>query len=881
MSIIVNEDAAHSCINNMGQLKSGVIEFTDLNEGLTPFQRRYVSHIKRCDELERRLKFFQSEIEKFGLPCMEAGSVDAFLQPSQGEVGEPSHKSGMHLLETLEVTLEKYEQQLRELNAFSEQLSEEFYMKVELQEVMINSQGLMNEVGYMTGYQSGGLADDDLESTGGIGTSLLGEGGGGLDMRFSSLTGVIPQVEKGRFERMLFRATRGNCFPHFMEIEQAFADPNTGQLVQKMAFVVFYKSKTIETKIKKICGAFDARLYSVPDLNDKEGVRARVNENAKEMREARKILLVNRQNRLELCTVLADHVAEWTWTVLREKTIYHTLNLFKADVSGMLRAEGWVVESSMGKVQAALTKAHKNMDDGATALLEPVPKPWPTAPTYFETNKFTYPFQEFVDTYGVPRYKEANPALFTAVTFPFLFGVMYGDIGHGFVIFLGGLMLVLSERSMENKKMDEMSAGVFAARYMFLLMGAFGVYAGIVYNDFFAIGLNWFGSEWEWKHGLDTKSGTTANMTEGCSYGDATCIYPFGVDPAWHISTNELLFFNSMKMKLSVIIGILQMTVGICLKGLNALFFEEQLDFFFEFIPMLIFDMAFFGYMVVLIFMKWMIDWDARMYSATCNADHDLYPKCLDGTYTTADLCPLDYGGSGDGCQPPNLITTLMNMALMPGTVDEPLYPGQAGIQVVLLLLAVACVPVILLAKPLMIRSRMNAEHGHTSSFSENPLIDEKDGYGVVVEHNKGGGGHGEGGGGHGSGHGGDHEEEHDFSEIVIHQAIETIEFVLGMVSNTASYLRLWALSLAHTELATVFWEKAMLTTINSGSPIAIVAGYAIFAGVTFAVLIVMDVLECFLHALRLHWVEFQNKFFKADGYKFTPLSFKRILLAA
>ena len=80
------------------------------------------------------------------------------------------------------------------------------------------------------------------------------------------------------------------------------------------------------------------------------------------------------------------------------------------------------------------------------------------------------------------------------------------------------------------------------------------------------------------------------------------------------------------------------------------------------------------------------------------------------------------------------------------------------------------------------------------------------------------------------------------------------------MVSNTASYLRLWALSLAHTELATVFWEKAMLTTINSGNPVAIVAGYAIFAGVTFAVLIVMDVLECFLHALRLHWVSTRRR---------------------
>jgi V-type H+-transporting ATPase subunit a len=100
---------------------------------------------------------------------------------------------------------------------------------------------------------------------------------------------------------------------------------------------------------------------------------------------------------------------------------------------------------------------------------------------------------------------------------------------------------------------------------------------------------------------------------------------------------------------------------------------------------------------------------------------------------------------------------------------------------------------------------------------------------------------------------------------------------VLGTVSNTASYLRLWALSLAHSELATVFWEKALAGTVESGNPLMIVVGYAVFAATTFGVLCVMDVLECFLHALRLHWVEFQNKFYKADGVKFEPFSFKKL----
>jgi V-type H+-transporting ATPase subunit a len=125
--------------------------------------------------------------------------------------------------------------------------------------------------------------------------------------------------------------------------------------------------------------------------------------------------------------------------------------------------------------------------------------------------------------------------------------------------------------------------------------------------------------------------------------------------------------------------------------------------------------------------------------------------------------------------------------------------------------------------------------------------------------------------------------ENHDFSEIFIHQLIETIEFVLGTVSNTASYLRLWALSLAHSQLAAVFYEKLLGTIAleandGKGSSVLLFLLFPAFFTMTFFVLLCMDSMECFLHCLRLHWVEFQNKFYKGNGYKFNPFSYEKTL---
>jgi V-type H+-transporting ATPase subunit a len=45
-------------------------------------------------------------------------------------------------------------------------------------------------------------------------------------------------------------------------------------------------------------------------------------------------------------------------------------------------------------------------------------------------------------------------------------------------------------------------------------------------------------------------------------------------------------------------------------------------------------------------------------------------------------MCPFKYGGTGGGCQPPNLINTLISIALSPGSVTEPMFGGQANLQV-------------------------------------------------------------------------------------------------------------------------------------------------------------------------------------------------------
>ena len=66
-----------------------------------------------------------------------------------------------------------------------------------------------------------------------------------------------------------------------------------------------------------------------------------------------------------------------------------------------------------------------------------------------------------MDSYGIATYQEANPGLFALITFPFLFAVMFGDIGHGVIIFLAALYMIISERKLGKIDLGEVSFLIF------------------------------------------------------------------------------------------------------------------------------------------------------------------------------------------------------------------------------------------------------------------------------------------------------------------------------------------------------------------------------------------------------------------------------------
>jgi len=129
-----------------------------------------------------------------------------------------------------------------------------------------------------------------------------------------------------------------------------------------------------------------------------------------------------------------------------------------------------------------------------------------------------------------------------------LFAVMFGDFGHGAIMFLAAVAMIYWEKPLSKGKLDELFSMAFFGRYIVLMMGLYSMYTGLIYCDAFSKDIDLFPSQWKWPDNFHEGQSVTATRVEGYTY-------PFGMDWMWHDTENDLLFSNSYKMKLSIIMG--------------------------------------------------------------------------------------------------------------------------------------------------------------------------------------------------------------------------------------------------------------------------------------------------------------------------------------
>jgi V-type H+-transporting ATPase subunit a len=631
-----------------------------------------------------------------------------------------------------------------------------------------------------------------------------------LEKRFNVILGIVPTENSLHLYKLIFRLAKENVMIRMRNLPEVVDRHVSGESrkhPKTLMFLLFQRGEAniIYDKIKHILTQFEFVELDIPSSSKRTEMMFEI---YNELEENEKLL---ETTLAEIKSILRTfcHPSE----IMELSYLYYVRLILKREQNFALNYRYLEQKDGFYQLQLFLPRAQipilmnelnsiRTNDPHFTKpkVMEIHPRDNPkypaVEPTLFALNSFVEPFQVLVSTYGIPRYKEINPAVFTVISFSFFFGLMFGDVGHGLILFLAGLFLYYSS----NRDLQSFST-------MLILMGFFAVYCGLIYNEFFSVPLPLGESCYD----LESRA------------REPNCVYGFGADWIWGISRNETQFVNSFKMKFSIIIGVIQMLLGSFLKGLNAWYFSSKLDLFCEALPQFVLMSVTFGYMSFCIVVKWLTDWTGR-----------------------------------EG-QSISIIQLFINLY----TVEEPLYGSrefQQAIQITFIVIAVLCVFVMLLVKPITLSYWSPP---HKKSIHSLLKEDDADPEHLLInqDHDTSGSGH-------------DHPE--NFRDLMMHQMIETIEYVLGTVSNTASYLRLWALSLAHGQLSRVFMSMIFSNAIAEGDhwallSLRVIFGFSFFVVVTVAIIMLMDTMECFLHALRLHWVEFQNKFFKGDGIDYLP----------
>ncbi len=845
--IRIPRESANEILFALGKLKNA-IEFEDLTKNDLEAKKSFGEMIKRCDEMKKRIDDFLQICKEFQVPLNKNNTFYDLNSRLSLDMQNRDKKFGSTYFDLIESEIMKNSRKINDLVDSHEQMRENLVVLIEKRHVLQKANELIKDSLPFGNFADSGADEDGILSS--------------LNSNLVLMAGTVPTESEMKLKRMIFRISRGNATTTFYNLDidkdeyiytstvrqRGFSIANMSNKNpiihnmelynnmnnQKKIFSVVFPGSSENVLLKKIlkaCEIFQASRYSVPKssqiLEELEALNADIRDKKSMLQSIEKTLndLLKDLNKFQ--DINGYKYLVYKIFFEQQRLIY--TNLGKCiPRETFIDGRVWIPLNKLELIEQTLNNLFKDQENKLCASLTDIEnEPNFNPPTLIVVNEFTSIPQLIVDTYGTPRYKEINPGYFTIITFPFLFGVMFGDIGHSLFLLCLAIYLFIYNKSL-SKSTNSMVQTLAQSKYFVLLMGFFALYCGILYNDFLSVPI-YFNSCYD-KYGA---KGDYLKKKQDCEY-------KMGVDPVWIISSNELTFINSLKMKFSVIIGVFQMTIGIILKGLNSIFEKNLVDCFCVFIPQLIFMLILFGYMDVLIFLKWSVKYD-----------HD----------TELMLAP-------------DIKSYLMNIVLKFGELppspvegkDWKLYGDRSfyeKLHICILVLVLVCLIIMLVPTIFLNYRKAKAKYNKSHKINNNNEDAEasENLIHINVDNNQ-------------------ENQEPLMSDFVVAAIIETIEFALGAISNTASYLRLWALSLAHSQLSAVFFEYSIgLLSRYTNKPLLdgllLSIVFVLFGGVTFGVLLCMDFMECFLHTLRLHWVEFQNKFFKADGHKFNPFCFE------